>query len=264
MSYGDQHSRMCIASVGVYVGRILKGAKPADLPVDAADQIRAGDQPQDRKALGLDVPPTLLARADEVIEMKRREFITLLGGAAAAWPLAARAQQPAMPVIGFLGGRSPRKSRGACGVPSGLERDRLCRGPECGDRIPLGGGQYDRLPRSGGRSGSPTGRRDRHMGHCRRWRLRQRRQRSRSSSQRWRSGQVGLVASLDRPGGNVTGVNFFNAELGAKRLELLHELVPDVARRCSAGQSQQSPIHRASRKLLSRSARRASAGSCSH
>ena len=54
---------------GVYAGRILKGAKPADLPVEQSDQVRAGHQRcRPRRMLGLDVPPTLLARADEVIE----------------------------------------------------------------------------------------------------------------------------------------------------------------------------------------------------
>ena len=53
---------------GVYTGRVLKGEKPADSAGPAADQIRACHQPQTAKALGLEVPPTLLARADEVIE----------------------------------------------------------------------------------------------------------------------------------------------------------------------------------------------------
>ena len=166
--------------------------------------------------------------------MKRREFITLLGGAAAAWPLAARAQQPAMPVIGFLDSRSPDAIRGPpARISPGPQGHGLCRGRERGDRIPLGRESDRSAAGAGGRTGSPTGRRDR---RARRYRCGvggqggnhddphrlHRRPKTRSS----------LVLSPASPGraATLTGINFFTAELAAKRLELLRELVPAATR----------------------------------
>ena len=94
MSYGTNQADMFRLSA-YYVDRILRGDRPADLPVQSPTKFETAINLHTAKALGLTVPPGLLAAADEVIEMRRPQFITLLGGAAAAWPVAARARQPA-------------------------------------------------------------------------------------------------------------------------------------------------------------------------
>ena len=162
--------------------------------------------------------------------IQRREFVALLGGAVAGGPLAARAQQPAMPVVGFLRSTSLAPFENlATALGQGLKEAGLVEGENVAIEYRHADGQADRLPALVAElirrpvavivansiatyaamrlttlpivfvtGGDPV--------------------------------RDGLVASLNRPGGNVTGVVFFSSVLGAKRLDLLRQLVPEASR----------------------------------
>jgi putative ABC transport system substrate-binding protein len=161
--------------------------------------------------------------------MRRRDFITFVTGAV-SWPWAARAQQ-SIPVIGYLSSRSPRESEGVLSAfRQGLGEGGFTIGQNVAVEYRWAGGDYDRLPALAAElvgmkvaailaAGGPP---------------------SALAAKKATSTipvifsaaddpvGLGLVASFSRPGGNVTGMSVFNSALGAKRLALLHELVPSA------------------------------------
>src|SRR5262245_11162400 len=164
-----------------------------------------------------------------VSAMKRREFISLLGGAAAAWPLAARAQQGAIPVIGFLSSRSPGESAGlVLAFRQGLQEAGFVEGQNALVAFRWAEGHYDRLPALAAElvklrvavlftAGGPPAAFA-----------------AKAATQTipivfsaaLDPDRIGLVASLNRPGGNVTGMSLMPAEVAAKSVQLLKRLLP--------------------------------------
>src|SRR5262249_10763477 len=223
----------CVSADGQTGGQNSQRRPAGRSTVRAAGSLRIDCQSQGRQRDWANDPGFVRAarrRGDRMTS--RREFIMLLGGAVATWPLVARAQQPT-PIVGLINGRSAQDAvRNVAAFRKGLDETGYVEGQNVMVEYHWLEGQFDRLPavmadlvrRRPGGIATPA--------FC-------------AGAQAAKAAtstipivfgvgdgpvKLGLVASLARPGGNVTGVNSFNTEVVTKRIGLLHDLLPKAVR----------------------------------